>query len=291
MAEAKENIRGALIMMGSMAAFTFNDTFFKTVAGDVPLFQAIFIRGCMVSLVLFLYVSVQGQLRPPIERRDWRLLGVRSIGEVGATLAFLVALFNAPIANVTAMLQAAPLVLTLAGALLLGEKVGWRRYTAIAVGFFGVLLIVQPTGSGFNPYTLYALIALAFMLFRDLPTRRLSTKVPSVFVALLASVSITVTGAVGLIFEEWVPLTIQNLKAIGGASAFLVFAYILAVSVMRVGDMAVVQPFRYTGILWAILLGMLVFGEIPNRLMLIGATIVVAMGIYTFYREGKMRRT
>ena len=285
----RENLTGSLIMMGSMAMFTFNDVVLKTVSGDVPLFQAIFVRGCFVTAALLLFVTLSGQLRFSHSARDWRLIGLRTLGEIGATLAFLTALFNAPIGNVTAVLQAAPLVITLAGAVLLGEKVGWRRYGAIAVGLTGVLLIVKPASDGFNPYVLFSVLALVFILLRDLPTRRLSKSVPSVFVALVASVAITATGGVVSFSSDWVPLARGDFLTLSAASGFLIFAYILAVMVMRVGEIAVVQPFRYTGILWALLLGYLVFDERPDALTLMGAAIVVAMGVYTFYRERKSK--
>lgn len=286
---ARENLTGSLIMMGSMAMFTFNDTVLKTLSGEVPLFQAIFVRGCIVTAVLFAFVLLTGQLKFGHSAKDWGRIGLRTIGEIGATLAFLTALFNAPIGTVTAVLQAAPLVITLAGAVLLGEKVGWRRYGAIVIGLAGVMLIVKPTSAGFNPYVLFSVLALVFILVRDLPTRRLSKSVPSVFVALIASVAITATGGVAVLGSDWVPLDSKDILTLAGAAAFLLIAYVLAVMVMRVGEIAVVQPFRYTAILWALGLGYLVFDERPDALTLLGAAIVVAMGVYTFYRERRVR--
>lgn len=124
MVEAKDNLRGAGIMMASMAAFAFNDAIFKTVATDLPLFQAIFIRGCFVTVGLLIAVLVTGQFQWRHSGRDWKLIAARSVGDIGATVLFLTALFNAPIADVTAILQATPLVITLAGAVILGEKLG-----------------------------------------------------------------------------------------------------------------------------------------------------------------------
>jgi len=288
MSQANDNIRGALIMMASMAAFTFNDVVFKTLSGEVPLFQAIFVRGCIVTAGLFVALLVSGKLRPSISRRDWTLIIARTIGDIGATVMFLTALFNAPIADVTAILQAAPLVITLAGALLLGEPVGWRRYMAIAVGLAGVLLIVRPGGEGFNPYVLFAVGALAFILLRDLPTRRLSPSVPSMFVAFLTAAAITASAGLASLSTDWVPLTISTGARLAGAAFFIFGAYTFAVMVMRVGDTGFVQPFRFTAIVWAILLGALVFGEYPDALSILGTAIVISMGVYTFYRERRL---
>jgi len=289
MADAKENARGSLLMMGSMAMFTFNDVVLKTLSGEIPLFQAIFIRGCFVTTALFIFVYAKGWFTLRHPARDWRLIGLRTLGEIGATLTFLWALFNAPIGAVIAVLQATPLVLTLAGAALLGEKVGWRRYGAIVIGFIGVMLIVKPGADGFNPFVLFAVGTLGFIVLRDLPTRRIGRGVPSVFVALVASCAITSAGGIGVLLSDWVPMETGDVVTLAAAASFLLVAYVLAVSVMRVGDMAVVQVFRYTAIIWALVLGFLVFGERPSPLTLIGAAIVVSMGVYTFYRERKVR--
>lgn len=284
-----DNIRGALLMMASMAAFTFNDTVFKTLSGELPLFQAIFLRGVIVSVGMVIAALFMRQLTLNLPMRDWRLIIYRTLGEIGATICFLIALFNAPIADVTAILQAAPLLITLFGALWLGEKVGWRRFTSISVGLVGVLLIVRPTADSFNPYVLFAVGALFFLLLRDLPTRQLSKAVPSVLVALVSATAITATAGLIALTETWVPVTSSMIVKLSGASVFLFVAYIFAVMVMRVGDIAVVQPFRYTGILWAIFTGIVVFGDVPDALSILGAAIVVVMGVYTFYREGRHR--
>ena len=287
---ANDNIRGALIMMASMAAFTFNDVVFKTLSGDVPLFQAIFIRGCIVSLGLFVALVASGKLRPSVSARDRKLITLRTFGEIGATVLFLTALFNAPIADVTAILQSAPLVITFAGAILFQERVGWRRYVAIAVGLGGVLLIVRPGSEGFNPYLLYAVGALFFILLRDLPTRRLSASVPSIYVAFLTAVAITASAGLASLSTDWVPMTQSSMSRLALAAFFIFGAYTFAVMVMRTGEIGFVQPFRFTAILWAILLGILVFDEYPDALSLLGTAIVISMGVYTFYREGKRAR-
>lgn len=279
------NIRGALIMMISMAAYTFNDALTRSIPGDVSVYQVMFLRGLMVSAVLFAYVSWRGELKLSVQRRDGQMLVLRTIGEITTTVFFLTALFNAPIADVTAILQAAPLMLTLAGAALFKERLGWRRLSAILVGLLGVLLIVQPGGAAFNSYSLYAVAALVMILLRDLPTRMLSASVSTNLAALIAALAITATGGVMLVSVDWVPITWVMMTHLIFAAMFICVAYISSVAVMRVGELGFVQPFRYTGILWAILLGALVFGEYPDALTILGTTIVISMGVYTLHRE------
>ena len=277
-------------MMGSMAAFTLNDTFFKTLSGEVPLFQGIFLRGCLVVVLMTVLAFATGDLRRPIPAGDRKVIALRTLGEMGATICFLTALFHMPLANVTAILQSLPLFITLVGALLFGEQVGWRRWGAIIIGLFGVLLIVRPGGEGFDRFSLLALAAVGFVVLRDLSTRRLSPGTPSLSVALVGAVAITLMGGMVSATSDWVPLEVYHYKAIAAASLFIIFGYTLSVMVMRIGEIAVVTPFRYTAMVWAILLGYLVFGDIPGPLTLIGSAIVVGMGIYTFYRERQLAR-
>ncbi|MDG1430368.1 MAG: DMT family transporter [Paracoccaceae bacterium] len=285
MSGANENIRGAMMMIATMAAFTFNDAIFKTISGQLPLFQSIFIRGAIVTIGLFVVLFFLGQLRPEISRRDWKLIIARTLGDIGATITFLFALFNAPLADVTAILQSAPLVITLAGAVILREKVGWRRFSAIGVGLFGVLLIVRPGSDGFNPYLMAAVVTLAFILLRDLPTRSLSPSVPSMFVAFFTAAGITTSAGIATLATEWQPVSINAALTLAFAASFIFAAYTLSVMVMRTGEMGFVQPFRFTAIIWAILLGIFVFDEHPDTLSLIGTAIVISMGVYTFARE------
>jgi len=285
-----DNIRGAMIMAGAMCAYTVNDAFMKALSDEMPLFQAIFFRGLAAVLFLTILCRMMGQLRFGLPARDWWLVVMRTAGEVGGTYFFLTALFNMPIANVSAILQALPLTVSLAAALVLREPLGWRRLTAIAVGFAGVLLIIQPGGADFSAYSIYALAAVACVTLRDIAVRRMSRDIPSVFVALIAAVGVTGLGGVGSLFVTWAPFTTTASLQLVGASLCLIFGYIASVSAMRFGDIAFVAPFRYTSLLVALMLGVVVFDEWPNTLALVGAVLVVATGLFTLYRETRLRR-
>lgn len=289
-ARAAANLQGALFMIASMGGFTLNDTLMKSLAGDVPLFQAIFVRGLVATLLLGALAIAQGALAYRVVGRDRRRLAVRLVAEVGATFCFLNALFHMPIANATAILMAMPLAVTLAGALFLGEPVGWRRYGAILLGFAGVLVIVRPGGEGFNAYALSALAAVGFLVVRDLTTRRFAAGVPSVFVALATAVAITVMGGLVSAVGIWVPLDAVDVVVLAAAAACLVVGYVFGVMTMRVGEIGFVSPFRYTALIWALILGVVVFAERPDRLTLVGSTLVVATGLYTFHRERRAAR-
>ena len=276
-------------MTGGMCAFTVNDAFMKSLSGDIPLFQAVQLRGIVAIICLTIMCRVMDQLHFNLPRRDWGLILLRTLGEVGGTYFFLTALFHMPIANVSAILQALPLAVSLAATLFLGEALGWRRFAAIAIGFVGVVLIIQPGGADFSSYSIYALIAVACITLRDLAVRRMSVQVPVVFVALIAAIGVTALGAIGSLFITWQPMSATSAMQIGGATICLIFGYIFSVSAMRSGEISFVAPFRYTSLLVALILGMAVFNEWPNVLTVLGASIVVATGLFTLWRERRLR--
>lgn len=279
------NQTGALLMMGSMAAFTFNDTLVKSVGVDLPLSQILVIRGGFSTVLIFLLARYLGSLRMNLPQRDWLLVLGRCLSEAGATYLFLSALMELPLANVTAILQMLPLTVTLGAALFFGERIGWRRMVAILAGFAGMLLIVRPGAAGFDGASLYALGAVGCVTARDLFTRKMSAAVPSMTVTLMGSLTVFSFGLIYSTQQDWQPMESWHFWMLSGAACFIFAGYLFSVMTMRVGDVAVVSPFRYSGLLWALGLGWVVFGDWPSGLTLIGATVVVLAGLFTFYRE------
>lgn len=290
MKDVSDNFRGAALMMASMAGYVLNDTMVKLLSDDLNLFQVLLLRGCFASFVLGVMAWNRKVLFPVIIGKDWRMISFRLLGEVGATICYLNALFNMPLANATAILQSLPLAVTLGAAVFLKEPVGWRRYLAILVGFAGVMIIVRPGSDGFNSYALSALAAVVFIVLRDLSTRQLSPQVPSLFVAFLTALIITGAGGVLSFAQEWKPVGLPEVQLLAAAAAFLIFGYLFGIMTMRVGTISFVSPFRYTILIWAILLGVVVFSEMPDRATLIGSAVIVVMGIYTLHRERRVKR-
>jgi S-adenosylmethionine uptake transporter len=285
-----DNTRGALLMMASMAAFTLNDALMKSLAGIVPLFQLLFLRGVMATGMTGVLAVRGGALRARVGAGDWALIAVRVGAEISAAYFFLNALFVAPIANVTAILQCLPLVVTLAAALLFRETIGWRRLSAILVGFVGVLLIIRPGTDGFDRSSLYVLAAVASITTRDLATRRLSSAVPSMLVTFVSAAGVMLFFGVLMTGQEWVTMNVASWSIIGMSAPVILAAYVSSIAVMRVGEISFVSPFRYTSLVWALILGWLVFGEWPDMVTLIGAVIVVGSGVFMLYREGQIAR-
>lgn len=283
------NLTGAVMMMASMAFFTLNDAIVKLVAQDVPLFQLVFLRGVATTLMLAAMVYMAGRLHFAIPREDRGKVTWRTLLEVATMVAFLIALTNMPLANATAILAALPLFVTLGAWMFLGHPIGWRRLVAILIGFCGVMLIVQPGTDGFNAYALLALFAVILITARDLVTRCFSDKVPSMTVAVITAAGVTAFGGAASVFETWVALDLRSAALILGASIFIIGAYICSIRAMRVGDISFVSPFRYTSLVWALILGVVIFAEFPNTLALTGAAIVVATGLFTLWRERQVQ--
>ena len=286
--EAAENLKGALLMMAAMAGFVINDGFMRGLLVDIPLFQGLFLRGVILTALLIVIGHLQGSFKHKIGPRDRRIVGLRSIAEVFATFGFMTALMLIPFANLSAILQALPLAVTLAAAVFLGAPIGWRRMLAILVGFCGVLIIIRPGADGFNIGSLIALGIVGLVTIRDLASRQLSPGVPSTSVAVITSMVITGTSAIGSLFQEWAPLSPGHYGLLLGSSTALVVGYVASIATMRHGDIATVTPFRYTALIWALAIGFVFFDEKPDALTLVGAAIIVGMGIFTFYRERKL---
>ena len=280
-----DNLLGAALMTCCVLAYVLNDAVMKLLFADIDFFQAIFLRG-LVSLPPILILALMTKtLLQKYSAKNQRLMIIRILAEIGTTVTFLTALKHMPLANVTAILQSLPLAITMAAAIFLGEPVGWRRWSAICVGFTGVLIIIRPGLAGFNSYSLLALAAVILLTVREISTRQLDNKIPTVTVALSTTLGITAFAALMLIGTEWADINFASWSLIIAAAAAVTVATLLSVVAMRTGDIGFVSPFRYTSLIGAIGLGILLFGEWPDGITLLGAAIIAFAGIYSLYRE------
>lgn len=285
MINLSDNLRGAIFMMLAMAGYVVNDTMMKLTSSEIGLAQGVFIRGVMASLLLAGFAAYKRQLFHRTTPRELKIILLRAIAEIAATYCFLTALFNMPLASITAIMQSLPLAVTLAGSVFLGQRVGWRRYLAILVGFGGVLIIIRPGGSEFNAFSLWGLAAVACVTLRDLAAAKLNRRTPSIFAALFTAFGVTLAAGVMQVFEPWQPVSPQNLTYFAFAALFILLGYVTSISAMRIGEIGFVSPFRFTVMVWALLIGVLVFQDYPDFWTLVGIAIVVGTGVFTFYRE------
>lgn len=276
-------------MVIAMAAFTCNDALVKSVTATMNTGQILFVRGLMTSVLVLVIAHWMGALG------SWRVvlqpaLLLRLAAEILASLAYISALGAMPLANTSAILQALPLAVTLGAALFLGEKVGWRRWLAIIAGFAGVLIVIRPGPEGFSLAAIYVIASVVGAAARDLSTRRIASNVPSLFISVITAIAITVTGGALIVpMGGWQPMSGEILGRLAGASLLLLVGYQTIVLAMRSGEISFIAPFRYTSLIWAIAIGFLFFGEVPDFWMTVGVAIIVASGLYTFYRENRRK--
>lgn len=269
----------------AMAGFTVNDTFVKSVSAEINVAQIMFVRGLMASSLIAGLAWYLGALRPLSFLKKPGVVA-RTVGELLATVTFLAGLAHMPLANASAILQALPLAVTLAAVLFMDEQVGWRRWTAISVGFLGVLIIVRPGMQGFSPYSLLIVACVFAAAFRDLSTRRAPHDVPTLYMTLATAVTITIAGGVLIVpFGGWMPMSPLLVLKLFAAACFILFGYLFIIQAMRQGEISFVAPFRYTSLLFALVLGFLAFGDLPDPYMLAGSALIIASGTYSFYRE------
>lgn len=280
-----DNVFGAILMAVSMLSFISNDALMKFLFQTISVEQGIFMRGLVSVPLLALIAYLRKSLFVRIDWRNWRVILTRAFAELAATMAFLTALSHMPLANITAILQALPLTVTMFAAIFFGEQVGWRRWGAILAGFIGVLIIIRPSDDGFNEYAVLAIVAVACVTVRDAITRRLDRSVPSLFVAFISAIPIFIYGGVATATTGWTVVSGAIIGIVVVAAIAITCGYLFAVMAMRNGEISFVAPFRYTGMIWAILFGFLLFGDLPDAATILGTMIVIGMGVYAFHRE------
>ena len=285
------NFKGFLLMLIAMAGFTMEDLFMKKLSVNLSTGQILITLGFGSSLVFALMAKSKGyKLTAKIFWSKGML--IRQFAEGIAAIAFITSLTLIPLSTVAAVFQATPLVITMGAALFLGEAVGWRRWLAIIVGLIGVLIIIRPGLNSFDPNVGYVLIAVLFVTVRDLITRKLPMNVPSTIVSFQAFASLIIAGGI-LIFlsdQKIVGLDKNQIYFVLGGIIFGVIGYYCIVASTRIGEAGVVTPFRYSRLLFAIIIGFLFFNERPDFLTLLGASIVIMTGIYTVLRERHLAR-
>jgi drug/metabolite transporter (DMT)-like permease len=283
-AQRAANRRGVAAMAAGMASFVTNDSLVKVVSESLPAPQLIFLRGVFATALLLAVVLATGAARNLPRLRDRKVL-VRAAFDAFATMTYLTSLFHLPIGNATAINMATPLFITLFAVIAFHEQVGIGRWVAILTGFTGVLLVVQPAGAAFNAYALLCLAGTLLHASRDLMTRVIDRTIPSLLITLSTAVAVTLLSGAWSLLHEWQSVTGRQLGMLAAASVFLSGGYFLLTVAMRSGEMSLVAPFRYAGLLYALLLGFLVWGDVPNALAFIGIALLVGAGLYVLHDQ------
>jgi len=286
------NRKGIMAMCLAMAMFIANDALVKHVSASLPAAQLIFVRGMFATSLLLIAAFFMGALRPAaLAQGDaWNQLTQRPVMaraalDALATMAYLTSLFHLPIGNASAINMASPMFIALYAAIVWREQISMGRWLAIAGGFTGVLLIVQPAADAFNAWSLLCLFATLLHTARDLITRQIALAVPSILITLTTSVAVLLLTGPWSLLQGWEPIDSGQLGLLAIASVFLSSAYYLVIIGMRSGDLSLVAPFRYTALIYALLLGWLVWGDVPNTWSWSGIVLMVASGLFMLRRQ------
>lgn len=288
-ARAAANLRGILFMVAAAASFAFGDTIMKLLAGTVPTSELLLIRGVFVFGGAVVASYIMGAFAV-LHRALTRAMALRAAGDTGGAWCFQLALARMHYSDLSAIGQLTPLTITAGTALIFGERVGWRRWTATAIGFMGVLLIIRPGSSAFNWWAIAGVGAVLASTTRDLATRRVDPTVPPPVITMLSSGLTVVTSLIVSLSATWVAAPPWVVGALFCAAMFSLLGQSCTIIAVRSGDISAVAPFRYAIIIFAIVSGIFVFGHFPEPLTLAGIAIVCCAGLYTFYREQTLRR-
>jgi drug/metabolite transporter (DMT)-like permease len=263
------------------------DAFLRGPSREMPLGQLITGRSIVACACLAFAAWWQGVL-------TWHrglhsmAMAVRIAAEIGAALLFIAAILRMPFANAAAILQFIPLVTTVAAAWLFAERVGWQRWCAGAVGLVGVVMVLQPGTSGFTWWSLLAVGAMLCMSLRDLVTTRIDRSVPTLMIGAVSAAGAAVGGLALLPLAPWPMPSAEAAGLVAAGGVFVAAGFYCLVQAMRVGEVSAVAPFRYGTVVWALLIGIVVWDEIPNLLAVLGIVIVVAPGLAMLARERRL---
>ncbi|MDP1669688.1 DMT family transporter [Phaeovulum sp.] len=284
------NMRGSVLMVAAMGGFALEDMFIKRTAKVLPVGEILMIFG-LAGMLAFIVMALwrrERVLHPAIA--SWPIL-LRAIAEVAGRLGYTLAIALTPLSNASAILQATPLVVVAGAALIFGEKVGWRRWAAIGAGFLGVLIVLRPGMEGFQLASLFTVLGMLGFAGRDLATRAAAPVLSNLQLGIYGFFMLIPTGAALLLVTGGAAMPgAPEVLGLALATLFGVASYWGLTAAMRMGEVSVITPFRYTRLVFALVLAVLVFGERPDAPMLAGSALIIASGLYTLARARKARR-
>lgn len=280
-------LRGIACMAAGFALLTLNDAVLKWLTASYPTGEIVFMRSIFVMMLVAILA--------------WRLGGLKTLRVVNlrgqliraglmtmATLLFVTSLRLMPLADAIAIAFAAPLFVTALARPLLGEHVGWRRWAAVLVGFGGVLIMFRPTGEAMRLVALIPLgVALASAL-KDIITRQITATESSIAILFITTLALGAAGLVTVV-GGWRAITPFDLGLFAVGGFLLGGAQYLTIEAFRYAEAAVVAPFEYTAVLWAMLYGYLIWGDVPDRWIVSGSVLVIGSGLYILHRETRSR--
>ncbi len=276
------------MVVGSLG-YVINDGLIRAATdAGLNVFQALFIRGIAMSTLFAAYGRAR---RQPLTRHHVlnRPVVTRVAAEVVGTALFFAALVNLDFANAQTIVMLVPFAVTLVAAMFLGEHVTTAHYLAVAVGFTGVIAVMRPTPTDFSAWSLVVAASAVALVVREVATRNVDPKTPALPIALVTAVAITTMAGILTLFTGWNPPTPRALAYLALACGFLMMGYILLIQTVRIGDLSVSAPFRYTTLIGAVIIGSVAFDEIPDALTFTGCALILVAGIWSTQIDRRLR--
>lgn len=285
---ASGTTRGIVSMVLATALFCCGDAMMKLAAATLPTTETMFVRSATSAVLVLTFAWMTGAL-VHFRRGFSKAMAFRAGSDATASLLFQAALGRMHFADVMAVLQISPLTLTAGSALFLGEKVGWRRWSAVAAGLFGALLIVKPGTNSFTWWAVAAILSVIAGAARDISTRRIDPLLPTSLIMGISAVVVSLASLLGAVFQDWQTPAGWTLFMLLCAGVCSMLGQLCVITAVRSAEISVVAPFRYAGIVWALILDLAIWAHVPDGWAMIGIVAVSAAGLYTFYRERVLR--
>ena len=282
-------VRGIVLMMAGILMLTINDATGKWLTDDYPVSQVISLRSVFILIPLSVFIFVRGGL---LAFRPTRITNhlLRSFFFIGSTFCIVAALSLMPLADAIAFTFISPIIIAALAPFVLGEKIDRRRWAAIIIGFIGVLVMLKPTQDSFQWAAFIALAAVCFSALRDMITRRISAEEHSDLILFYSTIAVMIVGLVAAIFFPWRMPNYSDFGLFALVGVLNGGAHYLLIEAHRWAEASVIAPFRYSGLVWAIILGFFIWDDIPDVWVLLGSVLVVSSGLYILQRENRLRK-
>ena len=281
-------MRGILLMVAGGFMLTITDTVSKWLTAGYPVGQIMAIRSAFTLIPIAFFVWHAGGLAA-LRISDFRLQSLRAGCAVGSAFLFVWGLVFLPLAESIALAFSGPLFVTALATPVLGEHVGWRRWSAVAVGFIGILVMLRPTGDAIQWYAALPLLAALSGASRDIVTRKIRVSESPVAILAFTMTAILLAGLCTLPFG-WVTVPIQDLLLMAASGVLVGTAQYLVIQAFHTAEASLIIPFKYLTLIWAALFGFVVWGDIPSTWVVLGACLVVGSGLYIMHRETRLHR-
>lgn len=281
----RENLIGMGLMIIAMGLFTLEDALIKHLTKTLATGEILILIGIGGTLVFFSIAKAKQQ-RFEGDLIKTPAVIIRTLAELFGTACFVASLAMVPLSLISTIIQVVPLLVTLGAAVFLGESVGFRRWAAIFVGLFGVILILRPTGTHFEPAIILTVLGVIGLAVRDVATKRIPQTASTVVLATFGFGATIPAGLILMAFSGgWSVPTLAEFSILAAGVAIAMVAYYAIITATRIGEMSVVTPFRYSRLIFGIIAGVVFFGESLDFYTILGGLIIVAAGLYTFWRE------